>query len=111
MPTACPASCTRVSRSAASEWPPSGGSPAPQTVFLNDGSGVFTDSGQRIGGGISAGVALGDLDGDGDLDAVVANAYGYANRVWQNNGSGVFTEIQSEQRIDHMVINDIHNLR
>jgi len=35
-------------------------------------------------------VALGDLDGDGDLDAFVAN-YGQANKVWVNNGDGNFT--------------------
>ena len=35
-------------------------------------------------------MALGDVDGDGDLDAMVAN-YNQANRVWLNNGSGTFT--------------------
>jgi len=45
----------------------------PYLVWLNDGSGAFTDSGQRLGGGSGGGVALGDLDRDGDLDAFVAN--------------------------------------
>ncbi|WP_439342863.1 Ig-like domain-containing protein [Vacuolonema iberomarrocanum] len=35
-------------------------------------------------------VSLGDLDGDGDLDAFVANNF-QANQVLFNNGSGVFT--------------------
>ncbi len=39
-------------------------------------------------------VALGDLDGDKDLDAVVANSNGL-NQVWINNGSGQFTSGQS----------------
>jgi hypothetical protein len=66
---------------------------------LNDSSGKFTDTGQRLGTllGISR-VELGDLDGDRDLDAVFANGnlvdgnvVGQANEVWLNNGFGVFT--------------------
>ncbi|MDH4138491.1 MAG: VCBS repeat-containing protein, partial [Anaerolineae bacterium] len=33
-------------------------------------------------------------DGDGDLDAFVANRAG-VNKVWLNNGTGIFTETQS----------------
>jgi hypothetical protein len=36
-------------------------------------------------------VALGDVDGDGDLDVFVANN-GQANRVWVNDGSGGFSD-------------------
>ncbi len=35
-------------------------------------------------------VALGDIDGDGDLDAVVANSAGLPNALYLNNGTGVF---------------------
>ena len=52
-------------------------------VALNDGTGVFTDSGQGLTPG--GDLELGDIDGDGDLD-VVGTA-----EVWTNNGSGVFT--------------------
>ena len=36
------------------------------------------------------GVALGDVDGDGDLDAVVGNNNDRTNAVWINDGNGTF---------------------
>ncbi len=48
---------------------------------VSAGSGRFVDSGQNLGSSDSRGVALGDVDGDGDLDAFVANAYEQANRA------------------------------
>lgn len=66
-----------------------GGLGAPNSVWFNDGNGVFTDSGQQLGNGTSQHVTLGDIDGDFDIDAVVANEG--ANRVYLNDGSGVFT--------------------
>ena len=70
----------------------------PNRVYLNDGTGIFTDSGQRLGNAVSVSIELADLDGDGDLDAFVANgtrSFGRVieqpNEVWINDGSGVFT--------------------
>jgi hypothetical protein len=63
-------------------------------VWLNNGGaqggtpGVFADSGQRLPGSRSYGASLGDLDGDGDLDAFVANGVQdcSGNTVWLNQG-------------------------
>lgn len=56
-------------------------------VWLNDGTGVFTDSGQGLGNSGTLAVALGDLDGDGDLDAFVGNygGTGEPDTIWFNN--------------------------
>ncbi len=61
-------------------------------VWLNDGSGFFTDSGQRLGELQSREVKLADLDGDSDLDIYVANQFGHPNKVWFNDGDGLFVD-------------------
>ena len=58
--------------------------PPPAFAFLG-----FLDSGQSLGSSSSQGVALGDLDGDNDLDALVANTDRQSNTLWINQG-GVF---------------------
>jgi len=47
---------------------------------------LFVDSGQNLGTGENMGLALGDLDDDGDLDAFITTTW--VNRVWKNNGDG-----------------------
>ena len=69
----------------------------PNTVWLNDGTGRFHDSGQRLGTDLivdSHSVALGDFDADGDLDALVLNSRwlgpGRTGEVLKNDGQGRF---------------------
>ena len=52
----------------------------------------FNDSGQSLGSSNSIDLALGDVDGDGDLDAFVPNNDGAAGKVWLNDGTGTFTD-------------------
>jgi len=57
---------------------------APNRLLMNDGTGVFTDSGADWLQGqtrLSNGSAWADIDGDGDLDAFVAN-YGSWDESW-----------------------------
>lgn len=62
----------------------------PDKIFLNDGAGVFTDSGQALGTEHTQDVDVGDVDGDGDLDIVAGN-YASATVVYLNDGAANFT--------------------
>ncbi len=42
-------------------------------------------------------ITTGDVDGDGDVDVVVANAFGDRNRLWLNDGGGGLIDATVEQ--------------
>ncbi|QPC82413.1 VCBS repeat-containing protein [Phototrophicus methaneseepsis] len=68
------------------------GSNQPNTVWFGQGNmSGFMNSGQLLGSSFSMTSALADIDGDGDVDAFIANN-GQPNEVWINDGNGYFTD-------------------
>jgi hypothetical protein len=73
----------------------SGTSGVPNRLYLNDGSGTFTDATSARMPAVThpaLAVAFGDVDADGDLDLVVGNMDGDANALFRNEG-GRFTDV------------------
>jgi hypothetical protein len=63
-------------------------------IWLNEGRGQFTEGGPRLGDLYSTNIALGDLEGDGHLDALITHGEqwqesggGLPNAVWFNGGA------------------------
>ena len=59
-------------------------------LWINNGNGIFNDSGQNLGNDNVNDVNLVDFDRDGDLDAILANTG--ANKIWVNNGTGTLSD-------------------
>jgi len=57
-------------------------------IFLNDGVGTFTDSGQALGSSQTTRIRLADLDADGDLDLLSGNTT--FDDIFMNDGTGQF---------------------
>lgn len=85
-----------VDGDATSTW--SSGTPATtsggRACCTNDGTGKFMDATSSrlpVGRFDSTALALGDVDGDGDLDLILGNR-GQPSRLYLNNGTGTFTD-------------------
>jgi hypothetical protein len=61
----------------------------PAQVFLNDGKGRFTDSGQRLCSAKMGRIGLGDINNDGFIDAVITD-FMQPSQLWINDGKGRF---------------------
>jgi len=59
-------------------------------VYLNDGTGSFSDSGQMLGSSYTNDVLLVDVDNNGDLDIVSGNPQGKSSRIYINDGNAGF---------------------
>jgi len=79
-------------------FPPRHPLPLTDRLYRNDGAGPdgpsFTDVTATSGlkaDGYGMGIAIGDVDNDGDLDIYVTN-WG-PNQLWRNNGDGTFSDV------------------
>ena len=81
----------------------------PDFVWINDGSGGFTDeSAARLPGfdDVSQDIAAGDIDGDGDIDLVFGNEA--RNRLYRNDGAGRFGDAPLPLRNTPEETRDVH---
>ena len=61
-------------------------------VWLNDGSGIFTDTGQKLTQ-YGHGIGLADFDQDGDLDAFIAcHQFATPSQIYLNDGHGIMSD-------------------
>jgi len=76
-----------------SGWRNADADPCPNRVLLNDGQGRFSETGQVFDEALrhSHGLALGDLDRDGDVDVVLVTQQAPFARLYLNDGKGRFT--------------------
>ena len=77
----------------------------PNRLYRNEGDGTFTDVGPASGtddAGSGRSVSWSDFDDDGDLDLYLVNYSGVANRLFQNEGDGTFTDVGATSGTDDL---------
>lgn len=83
-----------------------------EALWINDGTGHFTDASANIPWEQldTADAELADLDGDGDLDLLLADAAG-RHRLYVNDGRGVFTDASARLPLlpaaTHLAVADV----
>ncbi|NUO00054.1 MAG: VCBS repeat-containing protein [Saprospiraceae bacterium] len=68
-------------------------------LFLNDGTGHFTDATTSLlpaDNDHTIDAIFEDVDLDGDLDLVIGNVFGAPVKIYGNNGTGLFTDVTDD---------------
>ena len=87
------------------------GDTLPNLLFINDGSGNFTDQADIAGLALPkdgtanyklSGPSLADLDGDGDLDLFIGGVDNDPSLIFRNNGNSTFTDVTAGSGISTM---------
>ncbi len=73
-------------------------------LYENNGDGTFTDVAGSVGLRYTYGedVTIGDYDNDGDLDVYLVKGNHEPNQLYQNDGSGNFSEVASSAGVDYL---------
>ena len=71
----------------------------------------FEATDQILGTGDCFDIVLGDIDADGDIDVITTGGISDPCRIWQNDGKGVFSDVQCIQgALSHGVaLSDLDN--
>jgi hypothetical protein len=68
-------------------------------IYINNGSGNFVDETDARAAGITGwfrGAEAGDMDGDGDMDLILAQDFNKKPILLANNGAGVFANVSAQ---------------
>jgi hypothetical protein len=78
-------------------WRENSSDPSPNRVWINDGKGNFAETGQVLDEDMRHvhGLALGDMDKDGDPDLILGMQQAPFARIYHNDGQGRFTAAQT----------------
>jgi hypothetical protein len=81
-------------------------------LFNGDGLGGLTLTGHILADTLPEGLAVGDVNGDGQLDLVTVNQWGYDIMVYSGDGLGGFSrfkEMNGDGEGDRVLLGDFNN--